>query len=126
MSILIKGMEMPESCDMCAFSSYIAEGDDHEELWYCILDNWNQITPILLTKETVSNGRSMDCPLIELAPHGRLIDADALMLHILDYIEEYDDDLSDNGYHNGKWCAMKEAEMVINDAPTIIEAEGRE
>ena len=60
---------------------------------------------------------------VPVPPHGRLIDADALMLHILDYIEEYADDLDDNGYHNGKWCAMKEAEMVINDAPTIIEAE---
>ena len=116
MSILIKGMEMPESCDMCAFSSYIAEGDDHEEFWYCILDNWNQsITPIPLTKETVSNGRSMDCPLVEIPPHGRLIDADALDDILMN--------LADNEYTPkvfASWLSYEE------NAPTIIEAEGRE
>lgn len=54
-------------------------------------------------------------------PHGRLIDADALMLKILDYIEEYSD-VDEKGWHNLKWCAMKEAEMAINNASTIIPA----
>ncbi len=48
----------------------------------------------------------------------RLIDADPLILKIKDYIEEYND-TDENGYHNLKWCAMKESEMVINNAPTI-------
>ena len=117
MSILIKGMEMPESCDMCAFSSYIAEGDDHEELWYCILDNWNQITPILLTKDTVSNGRSMDCPLIELAPHGRLIDADAILGKINAIISAHPDEAD----------LYEQDAVIVRDwlrsEPTIIEAE---
>ena len=59
---------------------------------------------------------------IELPTHGRLIDADALMLKIKDYIEEYSA-IDENGFHNLKWCAMKEAEMAIKDAPAIIEAE---
>lgn len=59
---------------------------------------------------------------VELSPHGRLIDADALMLIIQEYLEEYSD-LNEDGLHNLKWCAMREAEMAINDAPTIIEEE---
>ena len=55
-------------------------------------------------------------------PHGRLIDADALMLIIQEYLEEYSD-LDEDGMHNLKWCAMKETEMAINDAPTIVEAD---
>ena len=105
MSVLVKSMEMPQNCFDCLMSSFglcnLIEGE-----------------PIGNPQKRLDN-----CPLVSVPPHGRLIDADALMLHILDYIEEYDDDLSDNGYHNGKWCAMKEAEMTINDAPTIIEAE---
>lgn len=57
-----------------------------------------------------------------LTPHGRLIDAKMLMLNIREYIEEYDE-LDENGYHNLKWCAMKEAEAAIEDAPTIIPTE---
>ena len=60
-----------------------------------------------------------DCPLVPVPPHGRLIDADALMLKILDYIEEYSD-VDEKGWHNLKWCAMKEAEMAINDAETVL------
>ena len=54
MSILIKGMEMPENCDTCPLSKW----DSTNEKFYCIFDN---------------------CPLVEVpTPHGRLIDADAL------------------------------------------------
>ena len=59
---------------------------------------------------------------VEVPTHGRLIDADALMLKIKEYIDEYSD-LDADGLHNFKWCAMKEAELAIVDAPTIIEAE---
>lgn len=66
--------------------------------------------------------KRLDQKAVPVPPHGRLIDADALMLKILDYIEEYSD-VDEKGWHNLKWCAMKEAEMAINDAPTIIPAE---
>lgn len=54
-------------------------------------------------------------------PHGRLGDLDALMLKIREYIDEYGE-LDENGFHSEKWCAMKEAEMVICEAPTVIPA----
>lgn len=62
-------------------------------------------------------------PAVHVPPHGRLIDADALMLEIQEYIEEYGWETDEHGWHNEKWCAMKEAAMVIDDAPTIIPVE---
>lgn len=108
MSILITGMEMPPDCFHCHLSFMRGE-----RLFCSAMKN----------EEVLRAKIDPNCPLVSVPPHGRLIDADALMLHIQGYIEEYDDDLDDNGYHSGKWCAMKEAEMVINDAPTIIPAE---
>lgn len=104
MSVYIRGMEMPNNCRDCPL-------EDAYEGYNCRIveksANWGL------------EGRPSWCPLAPVPPHGRLIDADALMLKIKDYIEEYDD-LDENGYHNLKWCAMKEVEMAIEDAPTII------
>ena len=66
MSVLIKGMEIPESCwDNCPFER---ENIKHEVV--CSLTrkgyNWG------LTE------RPSDCPLVEVPPHGDLIDRDAL------------------------------------------------
>ena len=62
MSILIKGMDMPESCYECAYSI--------ERVGICSITQggceWG-------------HNRPPHCPLIEIpTPHGRLIDADAL------------------------------------------------
>ena len=64
MSILIKGMEMPKRCLDCPFL-ITRDNDD------CILQS----------DEANAKFESWDdmkasCPLIELPPHGRLIDAD--------------------------------------------------
>lgn len=112
MGVYVRGMEMPKSCWRCTLSQLY---EKPREMLVCKITH----------EEVLRYKIDSNCPLVPVPPHGRLIDADAVMLHIQDYIEEYDD-LSDNGYHSEKWCAMKEAEMVINDAPTIIEAEGRE
>lgn len=109
MSVLIKGMEIVEHCMDCPFM-VSRDGDD------CILQS-AEANESFESWEDMRKG----CPLISVPPHGRLIDADALMLKILDYIEEYSD-VDDKGWHNLKWCAMKEAEMAIEDAPTIIPA----
>jgi len=52
MSVLVKGVEMPESCDTC----FLSKWDTCNERFYCMFD---------------------DCPLVEIpVPHGRLIDAE--------------------------------------------------
>lgn len=89
MSILIKGMQMPTCCRKCKL---IGE-------YGCA------IVGAVGTAYT-DGKRSRDCPLIELPPHGRLIDADALT---------FEDD-----YYG--WRDKK----VVKSAPTIIESEGEE
>ncbi len=91
MSILIKGMEMPTSCARCrcsrgcqAVNDRIARMDDQP--WF------------------PSDHRHNDCPLVPVPPHGRLIDADALVI--------------DNGIKE-----IPEYYEVVCDAPTIIPAD---
>ena len=63
MSILIKGMEMPKSCNECRFA----------------VDGWCYAYPKQANGDALNRRvRTNWCPLIEIQPHGRLIDADAL------------------------------------------------
>lgn len=48
----------------------------------------------------------------------RLIDADAVLAEIMDYIDEYSE-VDGSGLHNPKWCAMEEAKDAILNAPTV-------
>lgn len=53
-----------------------------------------------------------------------LISRSALKAVINEYIDEYSD-LDNQGYHCEKWCAMKEAEMAIDNAPTVERPQGK-
>lgn len=86
MSIIIKGMEMPKNCRDC--------GIEQEGFWCGALDGYQNT-------RCFTNERREDCPLVELPPHGRLIDADAI----------------DTSYSD------PEVIETLQDAPTIIEAE---
>ena len=104
MSILIKGMEMPKRCIDCQFM--ISRDNDD-----CILQS----------DETNARFESWDdmkanCPLRPLpSEHGRLGDLDKLR------IEMMDSDL--DHLQRDDW---KEVIQIIDDAPTIIEAEGEQ
>ena len=95
MSILIRGMEMPKSCDDCRLNNGIS--------CYAVLE---------YTEDGVV-GRTDDrpdwCPLVPVPPHGDLIARDALMKGEGRYIISF-----------GKE-GIDVAE--INRAPTIIPAE---
>lgn len=69
MTILIKGMDMPndcKTCDLCHYDGFMG---------FCFVND----------EKIAEKGRREDCPPIEVpTPHGRLIDADDLMLAILD------------------------------------------
>ena len=99
MSILIRGMEMPKCCYDCPFIRASFAGD-----YYCAKGKGDEDD----LKKLYSQ-RMADCPLTELSPHGRLIDADKLMRDI----EEYH--LSDGKFQH--WVEVQQ---------TIIEAEGSE
>ena len=86
MSVLIKGMKMPTSCGACE-----ASGTSVCKVWM---------------RSDNLKVRHSDCPLVELPPHGRLIDADALM---------------ENAQYKGTHDIVTAWDIVA--APTIIEAE---
>ena len=102
MSVLIKGMQMPEDCFSCPLKE----------------DGFCNITNAYAEK---INGRNSDCSLMELQEHhGRLIDADRLMRVYEDRVEKVADrygvDSSEAGILSG---AMK----LLMIEPTIVEAE---
>ena len=88
MSVLIKGMKMP-NCYNCTLESICSRWAKHDVEWQ-------------------KQNRDEDCPLIEIPPHGRLVDADALLE-------------SDLGGEPFKSVIRR----VLMQAPTVIEGERR-
>lgn len=103
MSVLIKGMEMPKNCKECRFCFY-----DRKYEPMCLLLNGKR-------------GKS-DCPLVEIPPHGRLIDADAFTKDECNNCDGACEALPCDCLNCESDCRcdfMKD----IADAPTVIEAE---
>ena len=74
-SVLVKGMEMPKSC----FGCHLFNLDD-QDLW-CIANHYAGCCRVLskyIDENKFVIERHPDCPLVEIPPHGRLIDADVL------------------------------------------------
>ena len=71
MSVLIKGMKMPECCDKCFFAAW---SNLHQTAW-CDLKSGPTFSDYSVEYRTK---RANFCPLVEVPQHGRLIDADAL------------------------------------------------
>ena len=102
MSILIRDMEMPKNCAEC-------------KMW-CICECLNDFEDFESICYAVEDGdlvRDKNCPLIELPPHGRLIDADRI-----EYENVYFEDVGESYEIVGK--------DDINELPTVIEAEGED
>lgn len=98
MSIYIKNAKVPECCAECSFDTLFSD-----DVHYCTVEE-------ILTEDYRDywECRPLFCPLIEVSePHGRLIDADAL-------IEDFN--------KLNEWLDLdEEAEIVslINNAPTV-------
>ena len=96
MSVLIKNMRMPKNCLDCVLNS----GERCEATKnYCLY-----------------RARPTHCPLVEIPPHGRLIDADVAEVIVTDEKDEV------GGFLDGILYA---ADWIANQ-PTIIEAEETE
>ena len=102
MSVIVKGRNMPRHCGECACSNY------YEQIDALLCD----FTETQLDEKTWKKERHPDCPLIELPPHGRLIDADKLNIHDISPVDGF--------------CVMGVTEEDIELADTVIEAEGSE
>ena len=116
MSVLVKGMEMPDCCSECRF---------FVDAWCYAMDvnDWRN------AYNKPPDGEKLEgCPIIEVPPHGRLIDADELhklfeeqwhYLQVLDWNENPTAEATQSGIN---WCIN----TMHDDAPTVIEAEGVE
>ena len=123
MSVLIKGMEMPESCFQCWFLHVINPG-----YFYCFASGEEFEENFAIHK-----GRYKDCPLVEVpTPHGRLIDADALGGHdeeerahneTVDVVKQSGCGSPTHIYYSAYYDGVLTMTGKIRFAPTIIEAE---
>lgn len=107
MGVYIKNMEMPKNCDVCPL---IAEADDYH---VCYINE--QFIPWEWIDEHSAEQRHPKpswCPLVEIPPHGRLIDADALAMS--------DRMVGKLMMFGGEYVYTQ---SEIDNAPTIIEAE---
>ena len=109
MSVIIKGMEMPTCCFYCEMC-YQDQDSEHCITSRCAAQEHKEIFPD-------KSVRDDDCPLIEVPPHGRLIDADALLKKFCGHCDGYEE------------CGTNKVRVecydlgLINHSPTIIEAE---
>lgn len=92
MSVLIKNMKMPENCFICRYVCTM----HYSKKW--------------------RHKRHPDCPLAEVPPHGRLIDADALYRRVKTECNPY-------GKPTINFDDGNKVMDMIDDAPTVIEAE---
>ena len=103
MSVLIKGMEMPTSC--------VYRENGH--LMTCPLYDIDGYCGALHTEACHKVDETMlACPAIPVPPHGRLIDADALL--------KTNNPIGKTMVFGGEYVYT---ESEIDSAPTIIEAE---
>ena len=109
MSVLIKGMEMPQNCWQCPF---------HDDVDDCILLKQSCMKVWGETK------RLDDCPLVEIPQHDRLIGAEALRKQM--YHEAFETDSDMQKWDSGCWIRYKMFENALESAPTIIDAEESE
>lgn len=101
MSYIVKGANIPVSCDSCPLMRWNDYGIDGE-LQYC-----NILRAICEHEE---GQRDVDCPLAEIPPHGRLVDAEELLWEMR------------KAKDFGELTA-KSAMRAVKYAQTIIEAE---
>lgn len=119
MSILIKGMRMPENCIKCPMQfggmCYVMPAEVDE----------SRVAPTV--EEALKQGKPDWCPLVEIhEPHGDLIDRDAFRADFSmgENCDKCGIELKrceyDRIYTKMDFCGW------LDDAPTIIEAEGSE
>lgn len=108
MSILIKGMEMPQNCAECEWGKYVGN-----ERAMCLRVSMTDDAAMM------AEHRADFCPLIEVpTPHGRLIDADFEEQHYTSMTTNPTPDVTEQDKHNSLVIVR-----ALQMAKTIIEAE---
>lgn len=113
MSVVVKGMRIPESCTKCKFAYKEESYEPKEGMFYSIGTCKDEIIKsnyYTMENKKYAYSRPDYCPLIEIPEkHGRLIDADKLM-----------DDIKKN---SASYFADDFAREWVDVQPTVIEAE---
>ena len=117
MGVYIKGMEMPTRCAEC----WLMDGEDS----WCTACRGRHLGP---EYRYGIKDRPGWCPLVPVPPHGRLIDADALMKEfekaqrrMEQHGQEYSCSfLSSSREISTEWYCVED---MLENAPTVIEAE---
>ena len=118
MSILAKGIKMPECCDYCLLNHDNMSCSATGTRW------WSDSFVLLDFDE--HKDRLPDCPLVELKPHGDLIDMDALKK---DYKMGKDCDTCEPDWKSCQYdIVYSKMDFCgwLDDTPVVIEAEGEE
>jgi len=102
MSLLIKGMCMPEVCDVCTFMEYNGSGG-----LICSL------TGSLFEHGEEMSGRPCDCPLVEIKPNVRLVEDT-----VLDNMSMWN---TSREYDRGWDSAVRCAKGRLKSAPAVVE-----
>ena len=106
MGLYIKGMKMSTNCSDCPMCYDMMECTVAEPIINFCKEE--------LEKFDFCTERHPRCPLVSVGPHGRLIDADALIRELT---------LDDEDDNNGASLLMAIFLEVLKAAPTIIPAE---
>ena len=110
MSVLIKGMDMPNNCEKCLYSSW----SNFYQIYVCNAIRHDE--PVLFDKKqvkstnTVRSGRADNCPLVPVPKHGDLIDRKELIKNDHQHYEYMSDEF---------YVTVRDIEA----APTVIPAE---
>ncbi len=99
MSVYIKGMEMPKSCFECRFS----------------IDGFCYAVGDVNIRANEERQIASCCPLVPVPPHGRLIDADALLENMKKVHDKWK-----MGEH---YTPTSDDEIMVMYMPTIIPAD---
>lgn len=106
MSVYVKGMKKPENCYKCPFRK--REG---VKIICSLSQEKFSVAEVNILSFCLNN-----CPLIEVPPHGRLIDADALLEHMKQMHDKWK-----MGEH---YTPTTDDEITVMYMPTIIPADG--
>ncbi len=120
MSVLINGMEMPKCCEECVAGAY-EYNDNDERCFVCGFIKsqhpW-ECEHVEIDGIDTTKARADFCPLIEVPPHGRLIDADFEEQHYTSMTTDPTPDVTEQDKRNS--LIIIEA---LRMAKTVIEAE---
>lgn len=110
MSIVVKDMEIPESCRECPFENYYSDTGKT----VCMAS----LRVLAIGFGIISfDGRHSSCPIVALPDkHGRLVDADAIVNAM--------NDMNVGG--EVFVTAVEYVKLIMNDADAIVEAEDSE